>query len=363
MEEKKEKTKEVNLETIKEVEKNKQEITVYDLEQIYENYLKFKDVLERQLTQILVQITKSEKEIEGELKQFWIKEMPIRKSVQSYMMQIANLIGIYTQMENEFKVLLKKLLEYTNYPDFDKIEERYLKEIEKLRKYILYLDDDYNMKLKDLKSKFDGEMDLAIKKARVEVHREYEPKLIDYENRLDDAEKRTVELERLVYIRSEIPKKNIHLPSVNQDIDTNVQKPEQKPKLVEESEAVPLMPGEDKVVPAMEQLKEDMQELTKKYKTDGKYKVTVVHKPDFRKELFQEIGALAFHNKSYNEMKKILCRKYSSATFFKYLNELIDLGVIEKTGEGKKARLILHPDALREGEDNAKEEETEERKD
>ena len=317
---------EVNV--VKEKETTKKEVAHLSITQIQNNLKSILTVVQIQLTQVLLNLQNIEKDVEEEMAQFWVKELPIRTQIQSYLRAISDLINLYNQQEAHYKKAFEEIFASVEYPDFYLIEEKYITEINKAHENIEFMQKEVEKYKIEVEEQFETDKIDAIKKAKQKIHLEYEEVLTECEIELDNYKEKVDKLEKLSLGREKKDTKNESEMTVSEILA-------HKKEAVYKEAETPKPTSEDKKIP--------------KKILRVPIPMIAAKEAEVRDEVLKKIAnKIIVDGKNYQQIKKELSKEYSSSSFYKYLNELIELGIIIKEGTGKVSTIKIIPSKLRE---------------
>jgi DNA-binding transcriptional ArsR family regulator len=270
-----------------------------------------------------------EKDLDDEVEQYWIKELPVRTTISQYMKNVGMLITIYHQQESILKKTFDEITEGVEYPDWEALEESYKNEIDSMETQMVNMKKQVEKFKVDLQEEFDEAVAEEAQKERVKLHREYEELMTEAELKIETLETEISKMrEQLVRLSSLGAKKG------DSEI---VDKKKKTEKSAEKSESVyigaksPHMKGVEIHEP--ETSRESKEKIDEKPKKDDKSKY--ISNPVLRDEVRDEILSRLGKGQPYNQIRKEMSKKYSVSTFYKYLNELKDDGIIHSEAEGE----------------------------
>lgn len=318
---------EANYEITREIEKKKKDAALYDVEQIRMNSENILRVLQVQLTKILMDLSENQKEISMEINAYWLKELPLRNQVVSLLKNLSTLINIYTQQEEIYKNTFNEITQAIDYPDYEKIEESYHQQMDEMRQRVEIIKEEAENLKQELQEEFENAVEQKSQQARVELHKEYEQVMDQAEaeiNRQSDLIKKLKD-----ELRAVNPNSSFFLDPTNQDKIVDKSKGSSKSPSVYNSAQKPIF-GKIEI----HEPKSAAPETSEENGTAGR--------KELKDEVREEILRLAFEEeKDYLEVKELVSEKYSTSSFFKYLNELIEDNIIEREGKGKDTVLKL----------------------
>jgi Tfp pilus assembly major pilin PilA len=283
-------------ELAKAAEKEKMKIAYQDIKSIQSNHESIHKILQVQLTQNLMDVSNIQTEIETEILQYWLKELPISKSIANYFRAIANLVNLTTQLEDLFKRTFEEMINQVEFPSFERIEESYKEQMAELINQIEEGKKEFEKYKIDLSEKFDVEKNIAVKKEAMRVHNDWESEATNIELKMSEKDKIIDDLTRQLFLTE---------TKTTDKKDTVIISP------------MPTMRG----VEVIEPMKPGLQPLPG------------FKKGDVERELQKRFLELIGEHSDYKRMRLVLSREYSTASFYKYLDKLLESGYYEKVKE------------------------------
>jgi len=327
----------------RDMEKAKAKRAFLDIEQLRLNSDNALKILQIQLTNILTQINLLEKDLEDEVEQYWIKELPVRTTIQQYMKNVGMLITIYHQQESILKKTFDEITEGVEYPDWEALEESYKSEIESIENQMVNMKKQVEKFKVDLQEEFDEAVSEEAKKERVKLHREYEELMTEAELKFETQEAEISKLrEELVKLSTIAAKKKSSEIVDEKDKD---EKPAFKSESVYIGAKSPHMKGVEIHEPeTSRESKEKSDEKPKKSDEKSDDKSKYISNPPLREEVRAEIQERLGKAQPYAQIRKEMSKKYSVSTFYKYFNEMRDEGHIEVDKEGNLIIKVKYED-------------------
>lgn len=297
MVEKEKATPEMTYEMERAVEKEKKDTATYDIAQIRLNAENVLRVLQVQLTANLQHLSVVEQQIEQEVNAYWFKDLQIQPQIVQYIKTVGSLITLYTQIENILMKTFQEINEGVEFPQYDKIEQSYLDQIDELTANMKRMQAEVEKVKKDLEEEFDEAVKEESLKQKLDVHKHYESTMLE-------AEQRIKELENEI---NELRKNN---PSV---------------KKIDNSEVEPIKGAEIYNPPALE-----------------KPANTYVTTPDAKEQILKEIkdlSALGIH--LWRDVRNKLILRHSEYAVRFNMNRLVGEGKLEKRGKGHTTEILV----------------------
>lgn len=342
-----------SVEMEREMEKEKAKRASFDIGQLRLNSENALKILQVQLTNVLMQISNLEKDLEEDVEQYWIKELPVRNAIIQYMKNVSMLINVYSQQEQILKKTFDEITEGVEYPNWEALEESYRNEVDNMNTQMKNMRKQVEKFKADLQEEFDEAVQEEAKKERVKVHREYEELMTEAELKIESQEKEISKLRGELVKLSTIKNKGTEIV----DESTKDEKSDEKSKSVYIGAKSPHMSGVEIHEPeTSRESTEKIDDKPKKFKNvEGRKSEKFNPNPNLRDEVRAEILLRLGKKESYNQMRKEMSKKYSVSTFYKYLNELKDEGIIQDEEEKGGLTVTYKDDRKRKRENGKKE--------
>ena len=175
-----------SLEMEREVEKEKKEVAIYDINQIRLNAENILKVTQMQLTKVLMDIGEIEKELSEEVNQYWLKELPVQRMIIQYVKSVSLLINLYTQQESTLKQTFEEIVNGIEFPDYNKIEVSYQTQLSELNDAMLSMKSEVEKVKTDLEEDYETAVKEESLKERMKLHKEYSEILDEADNHFDE---------------------------------------------------------------------------------------------------------------------------------------------------------------------------------
>lgn len=318
---------EIRYDQIRELERAKKDIAIPDFDRMRYNIDSVMKVLQVQLTKILMELTQLEKDIEGQVNQYWMKELPIQNSIVAYVKNVTLLINTYTQVEQTLTSAMEEIYGGIDFPDYVKMELSYKEQIKGMKERMDIMKEEVEKYKEDLLEEFQSRVKEEAQKERVKLHKEYEALMTEAELLVDEKDKEITILKEKVLKLS-------HLLS-SSDLETKKKGSEIVDETIEIQES---FGKKDDVVFSADSAKSGHYEVIEA--TEGRDSRREIPEPEdenaLKKSIEKDLKKYLVNGKSFSEIRKELSKKHSPSSFYKYLYELEQDGVLKILREGHR---------------------------